>query len=530
MFNNEILKEFQPIKGWYPLEAQIEITYDCTLRCPMCYNGVRANEKKFSDYINECNFKDISPDKEEKLKNVVATCLKNGARFFTITGGEPLLYPELVLDLIEMIKEYGCYASINSNATVVTPELAKKLKSVGLNSAMISCHGPDDDTHRKIVGVSGAWGRTINGIRALLDNGIRVVPNFVASHTNIDKMQETSEMLYELGLKVQSFSMFIPTPGVESHEGLKLTLEDNEKYFRQLDYINKVLGVRATATLPVPPCLSRGIVPPEVLKSFEFRNCPSGRQFMVVNAEGNASPCIQFAWNEKYGSNLENPDMTTKLAQWKSIDKISEKCFRCAAKGFCNPCNMNILREHEFEGIMSLGREYEPYPGYRGLTEEESASFKKKFEIVVSTNDWNKPYRLKDGMMIRAEEDGILTIINPQIQAYTVIDGLDLDELTDAFTFSEPEHFQLFSAMDLLVPVTNPSIVYGLDNLEMVPKYKFLTEFVGWNFDTEGVVYMTRTDTAGRYFCLPNNEHETEMYRKAREDYERHIPENAYSG
>ena len=514
--DNSVLNEFEPIDGWYPLEVQIEITYDCTLRCAMCYNGVRANERKFDDYIKSCNFETMSDSKLKKINNVLNLCLDNGAKFFTITGGEPLLYPDVVIEMIKKIKEKGGYASINSNATLIDEELASRLKDAGLDSALISIHGSDEKTHAKTVCVKEAFDKTKNGIRALLKNDIRVVPNFVASHANVSNLKDTAEMLYKLGIKNQAYSIFIPTPNVLEHESLKMTLDDNISYFKQLNSINSEHpDLKATATLPVPPCLSKGIVSPEVLEKFEFRTCPSGRQFMVVNAEGNASPCIQYAWNETYGDNVivSGKDVVNKLRHWKELLNLPEKCFNCGCKGFCNPCNMNILRENKD----ILSQFSIPYPGHDSLTEEEGEIFQRKFEIKISKDCWHKVYKLKDNIIIRKERDGYITLINPNIQGYTVLKDITTDDLNDEFIFSNHKHYQLFKAMNAIEMCENYDInnIKSID-MKLVPKYKILTEFIGWNFDNEEAVYCTRTDTAGRFYCLANTELEQKVYDEAR--------------
>jgi len=514
---NLISNEFAPISGWYPLEVQIEITYDCTLRCAMCYNGVRANEKKFGDYLKECNFSKMVEDKYYRIINLVDICLKNGAKFFTITGGEPLLYPDLVIEIIKKIKAKGGYASINSNATVIDDKLARELKSAGLDSALISIHGADEKTHAKTVCVNDAFELTKEGIKSLIKHEIRVVPNFVASHVNIDKLKETAEMLYELGIKNQAYSIFIPTPGVEEHEVLKMTVDDNRKYFEQLHELNmKYLDLRATATLPVPPCLSKGIVESEILEKFEFRTCPSGRQFMVVNADGNVSPCIQYAWNEVHGSSIINKtkeEASEKLSQWKKLFSIPEKCFNCGSKGFCNPCNMNILRENDGK-LSALSN---PYPNHDNLTEEEANSFKKKFEILIEDSNWNKTYKLRNNIIFREEQEDYLTVINPRIQGYIVLRNVSLQTLKGNFKFESAEYYRLFKAMDAIEG--NASLTQDIAYMECAPKYKVLTELIGWNFNNQGAVYCTRTDTAGRYFCLANTSDEQAMYDEARSCY-----------
>ena len=526
-----VAEAFEPIEGWYPLEVQIEITYDCTLRCAMCYNGVRANERKFEDYLKECDFSSMDEEKRNKLYHVVDICLESGAKFFTITGGEPLLYMDVVLELIKKIKEHGCYASINSNATTIDDSAAKRLKEAGLDSALISIHGADEKTHAKTVSVNDVFELTIKGIKALINNGIHVVPNFVASHINSDKLYETGVMLYDMGMKRQAYSMFIPTPGNEEHDVLKLTFNDTKMYFEQLNKLNtEYPNLHATATLPVPPCLSKGVVAPEVLEKFEFRTCPSGRQFMVVNADGNVSPCIQYAWNETRGSNILNKSATEvakKLSLWKRLFATPKKCFDCDCKGFCNPCNMNILKEND--GVLSASST--PYPEHQGLTAGEATSFKKKFEIPFSNFEKpnvNQPYKFKDNVIFRKETAGHLTIINPRIQGYTVIKDQtrifnDLDEVLqshDLFFSSEDKFFFLFKAMDAIEPSERRSKTMTFSaNIEMTPKFKILTEFIGFNFNNPDAVYCTRTDTAGRFFCLANTMDEQAIYDEARAVY-----------
>ena len=518
----EIEKQFTPIEDWYPLEVQIEILYDCTLRCAMCYNGVRANEKKFDDYIRECNFAEMDEEKRCNVNKVVELCLRKGCKFFTITGGEPLLSPEVVYELIAKIKSHGGYVSINTNATLIDDTVAASLKEAGLNSALVSIHGPEELTHRKTVCVNDAFEKTINGIYSLIKHGIHVVPNFVASHVNVEKMEETAEMLYNMGIKRQAYSIFIPTPGVEEHERLKMDEDDYRIYFMAIDTLNKKYpDINATATLPVPPCLSKGIVGSENMRTFEHRTCPSGRQFMVVNADGNASPCIQYAWNPTYGSNIYNEKMLNKLNVWKKLFNTPEKCFTCGFKGRCNPCNMNILRENN-EVLSPLSV---PYPNHVNLTNEEAVPFNKKFEIEVKCEitELVKIYKLREGVIFREEKENYLTIINPFIQGYTVLKNITKVALSGNFRFSSSADYRLFKAMNIIEEVVNAKEYLTLIAFELAPKYKILTEFIGHDFNNENVVYCMRTDTAGRYFCLANTSSERKTYEEAKVLYTKYL-------
>lgn len=86
----------------------------CNLRCPFCHNW-RIAERL------ECKWVDV--DK-------VFSVLQGAARFvdfFHVTGGEPLLQWEALVQLFGRVKEVGLSVSLNSNCTLVKP-LEKLLK------------------------------------------------------------------------------------------------------------------------------------------------------------------------------------------------------------------------------------------------------------------------------------------------------------------------------------------------------------------------------------------------------------------
>jgi radical SAM protein with 4Fe4S-binding SPASM domain len=488
----------------------------------MCYNGVRAHDLKFEENLKECQCQEMTKEKEEKFYKLINICLDHGAKFFTITGGEPMLYPDLVCNLITKIKEKGGYASINTNSTLINEDVAIKFKEAGLNSALTSIHGSTEEVHKKIVCTPGAYKRALTGISNLLSQGIHVVPNFVASHENVNNMYETARMLYGLGIKRQAYSIFIPTPNVEHHKKLTMTKEDYQTYFKTLEHINSEFpDLSATATLPVPPCLARGLVEPTVLEKFEHRTCPSGRQFMVVNIEGNVSPCIQRPFDKKYGENIETSSLNIvdSMKDWKKLLNTPEKCIDCAAKSYCNPCNMNILVNNDKLGPLST-----PYPDFAPINKDEMNELSKKYSINIPTdkNDLNKVYKLHNNIIIRKENDGYITIINPSIQGYTVLSNIDPNNLKENFKINNKQIYKLLKAMNALEEVNN-SDNYIIITGGTIPKYKILTEFIGKDFNDDNLVYCLRTDTAGRFFCVANTEKEKEEYEKAEKVYRKYM-------
>ena len=74
-----------------------------------------------------------------------------GSRVVSFGGGEPLMRPDL-LDLLEASNKLGLDTHINTNGTLITPEIAGRLGNLGLRLASISIDGPDAKTHEQIRG------------------------------------------------------------------------------------------------------------------------------------------------------------------------------------------------------------------------------------------------------------------------------------------------------------------------------------------------------------------------------------------
>lgn len=96
----------------YPPIVHWEVTSACNHNCIHCYNYWRKNP----DIIGECEKSDLLElaEKITSFKPVVVV----------VTGGEPLLvYKELKEPLI-LLKNSGIFVSVNTNAALVTDEIA----------------------------------------------------------------------------------------------------------------------------------------------------------------------------------------------------------------------------------------------------------------------------------------------------------------------------------------------------------------------------------------------------------------------
>jgi MoaA/NifB/PqqE/SkfB family radical SAM enzyme len=135
---------------FYPAFMMISLTNACNLSCRGCWITQTRPAKQLS---------------MKQLDGIIEASKRNGSYFFGILGGEPLLYPGL-FDLFAKHKD--CYFQLFTNGTVLTVEVAAKLKKVRNVTPMISIEGLENESDRR-RGRKEVFRKTVDG----LDNCVR---------------------------------------------------------------------------------------------------------------------------------------------------------------------------------------------------------------------------------------------------------------------------------------------------------------------------------------------------------------------
>ena len=94
------------------------MTRRCNLKCVHCYSASAD-----IDYPDE-----LTTEEGKKLIDDLAAF---GAPVILFSGGEPLMRPDL-LELAQYATDKGMRAVISTNGTLITKEIAAKLKKIGL--------------------------------------------------------------------------------------------------------------------------------------------------------------------------------------------------------------------------------------------------------------------------------------------------------------------------------------------------------------------------------------------------------------
>ncbi len=161
------------------------VTRRCNLKCVHCY----------------AHAKDIPFDNElttDQGKALIDDLSAYGSPVMLFSGGEPLVRKDLP-QLAAYAVEKGMRAVISTNGTLITPQMARTLKEIGLSYVGISLDGMQEINDR-FRGVKGAFRSALEGIKNTQDAGIKVGLRFTINKFNFREIPKIFQLLEEMDI------------------------------------------------------------------------------------------------------------------------------------------------------------------------------------------------------------------------------------------------------------------------------------------------------------------------------------------
>jgi SynChlorMet cassette radical SAM/SPASM protein ScmF len=142
------------------------------------------------------------------MEAVIRQALPLGLQHVKFTGGEPLLSP-LFFDYLDSFSRYGLHFGIETNATLIDADSARRLKKYPIRHISTSLDGSTAQNHEGIRRVPGSFHRTLQGIRALIAQGIRPQVIFCLHQNNFPDLEDTIRLAAELQILSFEINPFI---------------------------------------------------------------------------------------------------------------------------------------------------------------------------------------------------------------------------------------------------------------------------------------------------------------------------------
>ena len=202
----------------YPLnQIYFYLTEGCNLRCRHCWIAPKYQSKP----------KQYPALDLDLFKSIVEQAKPLGLTRVKLTGGEPLLHPE-IKEILEYIRGEDLRLTVETNGVLCTSELAQKMALCEDPFVSVSLDGADAETHEWVRGVTGCFEAALRGIQNLAKAGLRPQLIMTMMRHNKDQMESIVRLAECLDAGSVKFNIVQPTArGEKMHEsGEALDIEE----------------------------------------------------------------------------------------------------------------------------------------------------------------------------------------------------------------------------------------------------------------------------------------------------------------
>jgi len=193
-----------------PRMCNLSISLGCMLRCKICYHW--QNDEKGI----------VRPSLDE-WKKFISSLKGRVAPDFTIVfgGGEPLLFPEELIELILFSSKIGFKTALATSGHTINERFADRLAKSGLNNIDLTIFSLSDNVHDFLRGVDGSLAKVLNAIRCLeqFSGTLNIGINTIVTKPSLEGLIELTEWVnnntHLRGINYQAITRPFHTPFVE---------------------------------------------------------------------------------------------------------------------------------------------------------------------------------------------------------------------------------------------------------------------------------------------------------------------------
>lgn len=303
-----------------PFFLQWHLTDRCNLACQHCY---RDAPKADLDW--------------EALRAILADYIDFLERLgrpgrIQFSGGEPFLSPHLYA-LIRQAKSQRIPSRVLSNGTLVTLEVAQRLRRAGCRLVQISLEGLEK-THDAIRG-AGSFQQALAGARALRQAGVEVTISMTLSQINLAEALDVARLAEEIADRV-SFHRLVPVGSGETLASQLLSPAQVRALMADLFAFRQ----KTSIDLPLRDPLWRAFFNPHVRGCNGIAGCAIGYNGLTVESNGDVYPCrrLQIVVGNLLRQRFHEIWEAPLLQALRDRDRLSGQCGRCRLRWICGGC------------------------------------------------------------------------------------------------------------------------------------------------------------------------------------------------
>lgn len=297
-------------------------TFRCNLRCAHCY-------------INACERegRELNTDEGKKVINQIVEVSRP---ILVLSGGEPLLRQD-IFQLAEYGVKKGLRVVMGTNGTLITEDVARRLKSVGVSKVGISLDSIRPEKHDSFRGIDGAWKLTMEGIEACRTMNLDFQIQTTVTRDNYDEIEEVMALAEQLGASDFHLFFLIPTGRAKSIWDITPNM-----YEKMIGNILEQRGKYAFEVKPTcAPQYTRIAREKGIVLNRWGRGCIAGLNYCRIYPTGEVTPCpyLPIKVGDLHERNFKEIWFDSEVfRRLRDFRNLKGRCGICEYREVCGGC------------------------------------------------------------------------------------------------------------------------------------------------------------------------------------------------
>ncbi len=297
-------------------------TNACNINCVHCYRDAGTAMDQ-----------ELTTKEAKKLLEEIA---RAGFKIMIFSGGEPLLRSD-IFELVKYAETLGMRPVFGTNGTLITDEVAQKLKNSGMQRVGISIDSLNVEQHDHFRGCSGALDRTLAGIEACKRVGLSFQIHTTVTQSNEHEVLDIIDASVAMGADAVYIFFLVPTGRGENIEDTTLRTAEYEALLASIIDKQKEVDIEIKPTCA--PQFMRIAKERGVHMRFT-KGCLAGTSYCIIAPNGDvlACPYLPIPCGNVRDMPFDEIWATNPLFLEFREGKLEGACGTCESKNICGGC------------------------------------------------------------------------------------------------------------------------------------------------------------------------------------------------
>lgn len=304
------------------------------MQCSHCYLDAGGREERNEEL-----------DTESCLRVVDELAALNPGLLLVLTGGEPLLRPDLD-QIAAQAASRGMLVVIGTNGHLLDGARARHLVDAGVAGVGISLDGHVPGPHDRLRGVPGAWKRAVDAMRAARAAGLQVVVQSTVTKENHERLAEIAGLACAEGAR--AFNLYFLVCTGRAEEFSDLSPAEYEQVCVEIRRLEQTYEGRMMVSPKCAPHFRRVLIdregPSAAMRAFGV-GCPAGTDYLRVGPRGEVTPCPYLPTEIGQVGALPLAQLWQDSPVLNELRKreLSGQCGECGLRRSCGGCRARAL-------------------------------------------------------------------------------------------------------------------------------------------------------------------------------------------